>query len=107
TVDVVADAVSFEHHLGGSLQDDAAPDVRSVEVPGYRNFFALDAGLAERRNGLPHLVVDRGIAFGMAKSLAQDADAQSLCGPAERAHIVSGACRDRSRIPAIMAGDDR
>ena len=106
-LNVVADTVTLQHHLGGTFQNDAAPDMRSIEMPRHRDFFAFDAGLAERRNGLAHLLIDRGIAFRMAKSLAQHADAQSLCRIDERRHVVAGARCDRSRIPAVMAGDHR
>ena len=55
-------------------------------MPGHRHFLSFDAGLAQRRNRVPNLLVDRRIAFGMTKSFPQDADPQSLGRLAEGAH---------------------
>src|ERR1700722_2502929 len=104
-MDIVADAKSLQHHFSGAFEDDTAPDVRSVEMPGHRNFCAFDADLSQGRYGLPHLGIDSGIAFGMPKCFAQDADTQSLRRLAEPSHVVAGSSCNRSGVPSVMARD--
>src|SRR4051812_49413167 len=41
----------------------------------------------------------------MAKSLAQDADAQSSRRLAKGSHVIAGASRNRPCVPAVVAGD--
>ena len=81
--------------------------MRPVEMPRHRDFRSFDACLAQRRDRLPHLVVDGGVALGMTEPLLQDADAQSLRRLLQRRHIVAGTRGDGPRIPAVMAGDNR
>ena len=76
-MDIVADTVPLQHHFGGAFQNDAAPDMRTIQMPGHGNVRAFHAGLAKCHDGLPYLLIDRRVAFRMAESFAQDADAQA------------------------------
>src|SRR6266576_5891170 len=81
--------------------------MRPVEMPGHRDFRALNPDLSQDLDGLSHLGIDRRIAFGMTKAFAQNADAQSLCRLAERCYVITGARRDRPRVPTVMTGNHR